>query len=796
MIKASLLTLGLAALVALPAALPAQENPTDMAVNEAVLRQANTIVLRQKLAAARADEQQGDTANAAKLYQEACELVQKIGSGVDAEASQAVQGLANTRLALARSYQSQGNLRAANEQVLQVLKVSPQYPDAVAFKKKNDAMLAGMQGKMPSEATLEQVPQITKQKTDAATLVQNGKLLYEMGKLDEAETQLTEAIKLDPGNRAAYYYLNLIQQSKYSRENAQHTVDTQQRMADVEKQWVLPTSKVNLAEGNPYATNTLVYTGPGRQAIMTKLDKIHLDHVSYMSLPLSEVLRNLSEQSKLRDPSHQGINFLINPNPDKSGPPVAAPIGGYLGVGIGAGGAGAAGGFGGAGGAGAVPGAVPGMGAATTIDPATGLPVVNQNAAQQNEEPVDVGGFLVKIPSLDDVRLADVLDAICLVCDHPIKYSVQDFAVVFSAKGPETPQLFSRTFKVDPNTFYSGLESVSAQSFGSTDNGSSGNGSSGGGNSGGGGGNNSGNGNNNNSGAVVGVVNAFSGAGSLRNSGNNGGGGNGGGGGGNENGSGSLLNGLGGGGGAGGGGGGNNVNGGGGGLSFITRQTFAATPSELVRAFFTSLGVNLAQPAGKSVFFNDRLGLLFVKATADDLDTIERAIEALNRVAPQVHIKSRFVEVNQDDNKALGFDWYLGQFNINGSGSVVGEGGTAPSLNGPSGPFPGNDFSASGGANTTVPISTTDGLITSGLRNSGTTVGTITGILTNPQFRMVIHALEQRSGAEFLAEPEVTTMSGRQTQMRATSIQTVITGYDFQQGSAPQTSGNTTTGNQ
>jgi hypothetical protein len=71
-------------------------------------------------------------------------------------------------------------------------------------------------------------------------------------------------------------------------------------------------------------------------------------------------------------------------------------------------------------------------------------------------------------------------------------------------------------------------------------------------------------------------------------------------------------------------------------------------------------------------------------------------------------------------------------------------------------------------------------------------VGTITGILTNPQFRMVIHALEQRSGAEFLAEPEVTTTSGRQTQMRATSIQSVITGFNFQQGSAPQTSGTTT----
>jgi hypothetical protein len=54
----------------------------------------------------------------------------------------------------------------------------------------------------------------------------------------------------------------------------------------------------------------------------------------------------------------------------------------------------------------------------------------------------------------------------------------------------------------------------------------------------------------------------------------------------------------------------------------------------------------------------------------------------------------------------------------------------------------------------------------------------------------VIRALEQRNGFENLAEPEVTTTSGRQTQMRATDIKTIITSFSFQQG----TSGTTTTG--
>ena len=84
--------------------------------------------------------------------------------------------------------------------------------------------------------------------------------------------------------------------------------------------------------------------------------------------------------------------------------------------------------------------------------------------------------------NLTDVRLADVLDAIVMVADHPIKYSILDYGIVFSSKGAETPQLYMRTFKVDPNTFYSGLESVSSASFGAVNNsGSSGSGGGGGG---------------------------------------------------------------------------------------------------------------------------------------------------------------------------------------------------------------------------------------------------------------------------------------------------------------------------
>jgi hypothetical protein len=54
--------------------------------------------------------------------------------------------------------------------------------------------------------------------------------------------------------------------------------------------------------------------GPGRQAIVDKLEHIRLETVSYDGLPLSEVIINLRDQAKKRDPEKKGINFILNQN--------------------------------------------------------------------------------------------------------------------------------------------------------------------------------------------------------------------------------------------------------------------------------------------------------------------------------------------------------------------------------------------------------------------------------------------------------------------------------------------------
>ena len=127
----------------------------------------------------------------------------------------------------------------------------------------------------------------------------------------------------------------------------------------------------------------------GRQAVMEKLDQIRIAETpkAWKSMTLGEVVRLLSDEARARDPEKKGINFLF------AAPRVTAPA----------------------------------------IAPNTGLQV---SAAETGA--VDLSAVNIQIiQPLRDVRLVDMLDAITKTADRPIKYSVEDYGVVFDLKEAE-----------------------------------------------------------------------------------------------------------------------------------------------------------------------------------------------------------------------------------------------------------------------------------------------------------------------------------------------------------------------
>ncbi|MCL4176337.1 MAG: hypothetical protein KJ072_01115 [Verrucomicrobia bacterium] len=691
-----------------PVTWAAEPSPAEMAADEATRRQEAVILLRRTLGDAGATLAKGDVAGAARLYEEAYRWVQAIGVGIDTESQEAVSGLSSTRLSLAKSAQRRGDFREAELHINRVLTVNARDEAALSLKKENDKALAALAGRTPSPEITALAPEVKEQKLQAATHVQNGKLLYEMGRIAEAEAELHRAIALDPENQAAFYYVKLISEAKYAEGARRREIMTKERGVELEDAWLPPTSAEKLPSPNPFATTNLVYTGPGRQSIQSKLHRIMINEVQFDGLTLPDVLNYLGTMARQRDPDQQGINFLINPNVVVSG---AAPL----------------------------------------VDPTSGAVIQAPQA-----EPLDMNSVIIRIaPAIRNVRLGDVLEAITRVADKPIRYSIEEYGIIFAQKPPDLGvQLETRIFKVNPNTFVEGLYAVGTFPLGdlvqSSGTGGGGIGGGGGGIGGGGGGIGGGGG-----GGIGGGGGGIFDIPRVYVAGGGGGGGGFGGGG------------FGGGGGVGGGGGG------GGGLPGVTSTNLTQNSQEVVRQFFIAAGVNVLPP--NQIYFNDRKGVLMVRATSAELDVIQQAIEVLNEPPPQITIEAKFVEVGQDDSKELGFDWFLGN-TLARNGSIGVQGGTAPSYAGapseanPSGVFPGSQ-----GIPTYQPAST-DGQITSGLRNTAPSIFTVTGILTDPQFRVVIRALEQRTGTDLMAAPRVTTLSGRQTQISLVQVRSIVTG--------------------
>src|SRR5437879_6471749 len=188
---------------------------------------------------------------------------------------------------------------------------------------------------------------------------------------------------------------------------------------------------------------------------------------------------------------------------------------------------------------------------------------------------------------------------------------------------------------------------------------------------------------------------------------------------------------------------------------------------EGAREFLESQGVPF--PPGASAHFLPQSSRLIVRNTIDNLELVDALVEQANVAGPkQVEIESQFVQITQNNLKELGFDWLLGPFNITGnSGKIVGAGGAPVPLNQSNNfPFPTtNQFpvtSVNRSGDFAISANALDALLlVTGAPAVAPGIFGLAGVMTNPQFQVVIRALNQKKGIDLLSAPRVTTKSGQ-----------------------------------
>ena len=222
------------------------------------------------------------------------------------------------------------------------------------------------------------------------------------------------------------------------------------------------------------------------------------------------------------------------------------------------------------------------------------------------------------------------------------------------------------------------------------------------------------------------------------------------------------------------------------------------------QVFLTGEGVPF--PAGSFAQYVPAGSKLFVRNTQGALDLIDMLVDAAMGVRPtQVEIESKFLEISQNNLKELGFNWLLGPFAIGdgmyGAGGTKGYGNPVNASTYPFGsvgqnPVTGGLRSGAGATPDAAITANSINALLAGIAPGATSAAPgifgLSGIFSDPQFQLVIRALNQKKGVDLMSAPKVTTKSGNKAVVKV--VRSFPYPTEFNPPEQPAASGTTTSG--
>jgi general secretion pathway protein D len=189
-------------------------------------------------------------------------------------------------------------------------------------------------------------------------------------------------------------------------------------------------------------------------------------------------------------------------------------------------------------------------------------------------------------------------------------------------------------------------------------------------------------------------------------------------------------------------------------------------------------GINFGAGASATLSAN---GVLLVTNTPSELDKIEQLVDSfIGKQPKQIKITTKFVEITQENNEELGFDWIISPFSIGtdmfGAGGTIGNGlsRTGNDFTGPAvpGALPGqNDVSnivtaGNRSGDGAVSRNSIDAVLnnpnrTAQNQNVAPGIMSLTGLFSDGEVKMIMRGLSQRKGADLMTAPSITARSGQ-----------------------------------
>ena len=234
-------------------------------------------------------------------------------------------------------------------------------------------------------------------------------------------------------------------------------------------------------------------------------------------------------------------------------------------------------------------------------------------------------------------------------------------------------------------------------------------------------------------------------------------------------------------------------------------------PRKPILELLKGAGINF--PEGTSATLSAS-GVLLVTNTPTELDKVEQLVGGV-RTPKQVKITTKFVEITQENNDELGFDWIVSPFGLNNN--IFAGGGTKGNQTGrTAGDFisPVDGTPVAGiPALTNQSATVTSNVVTNGLRsgdqalsrnsidailnnpnrssqqnNVAPGIMALTGLFSDGQVQMIMRGLAQRKGTDLMTAPSVTARSGQKATIEI--IREFIYPTEYEPPEIPQQFGN------
>jgi general secretion pathway protein D len=226
------------------------------------------------------------------------------------------------------------------------------------------------------------------------------------------------------------------------------------------------------------------------------------------------------------------------------------------------------------------------------------------------------------------------------------------------------------------------------------------------------------------------------------------------------------------------------------------------------KEFLQSMNVRF-DAQGSTATYNPRTKVLTVYNSPDMLQLVDYIVADSDGQSPvQVDIQAKFVEFSQNNLKELSFDWLLGQSKFANSNVYTGGGTPKVGTNSQDYPFvvpsasalpnagsPTGAYPVTAGNRSSLSTNAIDALL-SGIGAGASTVApgmfSVASAMTDPQFQVVVRALNQAKGVDLLSSPSITAKDQEEATIEI--VREFRYPTEFTPPQIPQTSGAATAG--